>query len=165
MRYLSGVFLSLLFPVMTVYADNASPPGFEADISKPSAGINVTVPQPDDKPVTPQSKSAWSSYDQPLRNCVPGDTILPSANNKILSFLFNNQADTNATMSIQGWKGAHCQVKFSEGTLVKSCLLTSSSLKALMDNLLDPAGFDINSPFAQRLSEACQSNEDSAVKT
>ena len=156
MRYLLGSAFILLFSVITAYADNQNPPGFEADISKPSPSVNVSLPQADNKSVTQQSKQAWGSYDQPLRECVQGDTILPSANNKILGFLFSNAADTNATMSIQGWKGSHCAVNFSEGTLVKSCLLTSETLKTLMASLLNPTQFDINSNFAQRLSAECQ---------
>jgi hypothetical protein len=164
MRYLLGLALVLLFSVNTAYADTQNPPGFEADISKPAPGVNVMPAQPDDKPVTPQSKYAWSSYDQPLRACVQGDTILPSANNKILSFLFNNTAETNATMSIQGWKGSHCAINFSEGTLVRSCLLTSATLKALMDNLLNPTQFDVTSKLAQKLTDECQGGNQSAVK-
>lgn len=156
MRIFSGLFLLCSMISVAAYAD-ANPPGFSADISKPTPEINVQPAQVDNKPASLQSESAWANYDKPIRNCIQGDTILPSENNKILNFLFNNNADTNATMSIQGWKSSHCLINFSEGTIVKSCRLTHATLNLLMDNLLNPTQFDINSRFAQELTLQCQS--------
>lgn len=163
MRIFSGLFLLILYSTvgLTAYAD-VNPPGFSADISKPTPEINVEPVQADSKPASLQSESAWANYDRPIRNCVQGDTILPSENNKILNFLFNNNADTNATMSIQGWKGSHCIINFSEGTVVKSCRLTRVTLNFLMDNLLNPTQFNINSRFAQTLNTQCQNTSQSA---
>lgn len=157
MRVFSGLLLGLLCSIssVTAYAD-ANPPGFEADISKPTPEINVQPAQIDNKPASMKSESAWANYDRPIRNCIQGDTILPSDNNKILNFLFNNNADTNATMSIQGWKGGHCLINFSEGTILKSCRLTRLTLNQLMDNLLNPTQFDTISKFAQTLNMQCQ---------
>ncbi len=155
MKVFSGLFLLCSMVSIAAYADT-NPPGFEADISKPTPQMNVAPAQADNIPASLNSKSAWGNYDKPIRNCIQGDTVLPSENNKILNFLFNNNADTNALMSIQGWKRSRCVINFSEGTIVKSCHLTRSTLNLLMDNLLNPTQFDINSKFAQTLNIQCQ---------
>jgi hypothetical protein len=154
MRYLLGCFL---LASSVVYAD--TPPAFDADPSKPSPDVNIPTAQPDNKPVTPQSKSAWHDYDKPLAECVQGDTIIPSANNSVLSFLFSNTTDTNVTMSVVGWKKSKCSVNFSEGTFIKSCQLSSPQMKMLMDSLLDSSQFDPNGSFAQVLTSNCQNSQ------
>lgn len=136
-----------------------TPPGYSADISKPvengAAQTSVSESSDTDAKVTQSCNSEWKAYCAPIRECIEGDTIIPSKNNKLLSYLFNNDSDTNVTLSILGWKKNKCLVQFKEGTLVKSCALNQRVLREMMSALLNSGAFDPNSEFAQSLTGSC----------
>jgi hypothetical protein len=134
-----------------------NPPGYSADISKPtesfSAASNDTVTK--ESTSTASCDAQWQAYCRPIRECVEGDVIIPTKGNKIFSYLFNNDADTNATLSILGWKNKKCRIDFKEGSLVKSCTFNHRVLNELMSKLLNPDQFNPSSTFAQNLAGSC----------
>jgi hypothetical protein len=153
MRYLLGGVL--LLTAFLAYADE--PTAFGDDPSKPTPEIHITPAEQNQTPASSSSNAEWQSYDAPIRNCIQGDIIIPTKGNKILNYIFSNDTDTNATLSILGWKKDVCAINFSEGTLIKNCTFNRAALKILMDNLLNATLFDPNGKFAQTLSMACQS--------
>jgi len=142
-----------------VYAQNDSNSvhGYSADISKPTESYSSSsddVMANETKP-TASCNAQWQAYCQPIRECIQGDTIIPTKGNKIFSYLFNNDADTNATVSILGWKNNKCHIDFKEGTLIKSCALNRRVLRELMSQLLNPDQFNPAGAFAQNLVGSC----------
>lgn len=165
-------FCCFLVNLQTVFANNTdtdtntshtthSPTtvmGFQEDSSKPTAENNLVILEPDHADVSLKSHQKWNIYNQPIRNCVQGDTIIPVQNNKILAFLFDNAIDlsANVTMSVLGYKKKGCTVHFIQGNQKRTCLLNKKLLAIFMDSLLNPNVFDVNSPDAQKILLACK---------
>ncbi len=155
MKLLTGISLCLLASV--AYADQSTPPAFHTDPSKPEAQVQVSPSQADNVAVSKNTQTKWKNYDSPLRNCVKGDTILPSSGNDLFSVMFHNNAQVNITMSVLGWKQKECQVNFSEAANVLYCQFNSSELQGLMKAILNSDKFLPTDPFAQTLNSNCQS--------
>lgn len=153
MKYLPGL---LLLAAFSATAAESTTPAFSNDPSKPQPQVQIAPTEQDTTPASTRTAAQWQSYDAPLRSCIQGDTIIPTKDNKVLNYIFSNESDTNATLSVLGWKKGACAIDFTEGTLVKSCHFNHGSLKLLMDNLLNPTFFDPNGSLATVLTEACQ---------
>ena len=153
MKLLAGMSLCLLASV--AYADQPIPPAFHTDPSKPVPQLQISPDQANTAPTSPQTQHAWQNYDSPLRNCVKGDTVLPSNGNDLFSVLFHNNANIDITMSIQGWKQKECFVNFSEAANTVYCRFNPSELQSLMKVILNSTQFLPTDPFAQTLNSNC----------
>lgn len=147
--------VGLLLVASVAYADEQTPPAFRTDPSKPIPIAQISPAQPDNTPVSPNTNKAWQNYNSPLRDCIKGDSIIPSSGHDAFSFLFHNGAQVDITMSIQGWKDNQCLVNFSQATNVLYCRFDKTELTGLMETILNSSQFDPTGPFAQTLATNC----------
>lgn len=154
MRVIALIGLSL--GISVAYADQTIvPPAFRTDPSKSVPVIQVAPQQADTVPVSPGTQKAWEVYDSPLRECIQGDSVIPSSGQDLFSYMFQNNAQVDITMSIQGWTKKQCLVNFSEATLIQYCHFNDQELKNLMKAILNSDKFQPTSSFAQTLSTNC----------
>lgn len=155
MKFVSLSLVGLFLGMSVAYADDAIPPAYRTDPSKPVPLAQISPAQADTAPVSPGTNKAWKTYDSPLRECVKGDTIMPSSGHDLFSFMFHNNAQIDITMSIQGWQKKQCLVNFSEATIVQYCHFNDNELKDLLKAILLSDQFDPTASFAQVLSSNC----------
>jgi len=161
MRLLPLVGLFLVASVAYAYTDEQAPPAFRTDPSRPIPVEQISPAQADIIPVSTNTTQAWQNYDSPLRDCVKGDSIIPSSGHDAFSFLFKNGAQVDVTMSIQGWKqkGNQCLVNFSQATNILYCHFDKTELTGLMETILNSSQFDPTGPFAQTLATNCSPSQ------
>lgn len=148
--------VALFLGISVAYADQtATPPAFRTDPSQPVPLSHVSPQQADNSPVSAGTNTAWHNYDSPLRECIKGDSVIPSSGHDLFSFMFHNSAQANITMSIQGWDKKQCLVNFSEATNVLYCHFDSLELQNLMTAILMSDQFLPTNPFAQTISSNC----------
>jgi hypothetical protein len=140
---------------------NSQPGAYQNDPSAPipNIGAEISPLQVDNQPVTTQSNTQWQAYDQPIRHCVEGNSIIPSNGNDLFGFLFGTNAQTNVNMAIIGWKKNQCAINFIEGSQVLYCRFSKPLLDQLMHSLLYDDQFDKTGNFAQTLTQVCQSTD------
>jgi hypothetical protein len=146
---------------MAMSGANQPAGAFQNDPSAPAPNIDSEIPQYqlDHAAVTPQSNMQWDTYNRPLRDCLQGNTIIPSNGNDLFGFLFNTNSPANVNMAIQGWKNGSCAVNFTEGTAVMYCRLGKEILDEFMHSLLYDNQFDRAGSLAQTLTEDCQNTD------
>lgn len=154
MKVFPFTLIGLFLGVSVAYADQA-PPAYRMDPSKPVPLAQISPAESNIAPVSPNTDKAWQNYDSPLRECVKGDSILPSSGRGLFSFLFHNSAKIDVVMSIQGWSEKKCLVNFSEATSVQYCQFNDKELPQLMQAILNSDQFSPSSNFAQTLSTHC----------
>ena len=152
---------ALLLIVLSLNTVQAFAGGFQQDSSKPTALVSVTPLETSQASVSPHTNAQWHAYDAPIRQCIQGDTILPSSGNDLFSYLFHNNSPVDITLSIKGWKydkqhKPQCQMNFAEGMNVMACHFASPELVELMQNIVNPDKFSSTSNFAQLLNQRCQ---------
>lgn len=115
---------------------------------------------------------SWNQYDHSLKECQPGSMILPSTDNDIFSYLFNNPTASQVTINVQGWQQGKCALTMVTAVTntpddnTRYCQLSAHTLDWLMDNIATQTVFNNNNALVTALEDECQAEpySDSATQ-